>query len=195
MSGYGDIIASFFTEMLPHMGGDVYNEFSLQFELGVHLRKALEENGAHSKVLFEKNINALWPGSGHRGFVKKEIDLLVKSKGSLDCAIELKYPRNGRYPDEMFDFITDIRFLEQLKDSGVREVYAVTLVDDPAFNDRDGRSRRKDGIYAPFRTGSVLEGTIPYPTANDDRTISLDGCYTIDWQETGDGRWYYVVGV
>jgi hypothetical protein len=88
---------------------DVYNEFSLQHELGVFLRGKLEQRN----VQFERNVSFFFSGST---FVKKEIDIAIFSpdKSILDCAIELKFPRNGQYPEQMFSFCRDILFAEQL---------------------------------------------------------------------------------
>lgn len=31
-------------------------------------------------------------------------------------AIELKYPKNGQYPEQMYSFIKDIKFMQQVKE-------------------------------------------------------------------------------
>ena len=208
MSGYGDVIASFLGGKLKTMSGDVYNEFSLQFELACHLREMFNDrrllgmpagNGeaedSRMKVLFERNVRDMWPERNGEGFTKKEIDLSIMKGDVPECAIELKYPRNGQYPEEMFSFCEDIRFLEELRKAGFREAYAVCLVDDPTFCNRDGRQRRIDGIYAPFRDGKPIHGLIEKPTGDCSRVIEVEGEYNVDWHDTGDGRWYYVIAM
>lgn len=91
---------------------EVYNKFSLQFERNVSRYK--------------------YPGA----FTKREIDLVMEplSGGlSLDCAIELKFPRNGQVPEQMFKFCEDLAFLEELKQGGCNNAYFLALADDPQF--------------------------------------------------------------
>lgn len=38
-------------------------------------------------------------------------------------AIELKYPLNGQYPEQMFSFVKDIKFMEEMKELGFNEAY------------------------------------------------------------------------
>ena len=48
-------------------------------------------------------------------------------------AIELKYPVNGQYPEQMYSFIKDIVFMEQLKSKGFNASYCLTMVNDKNF--------------------------------------------------------------
>ena len=95
----------------------------------------------------------------------------------------------------MFSFIEDIRFLEELKAKGFPRAYAITLVDDPAFGNLDGKNRHSSGIYSYFRSGRPIEGTIAKPTGTSGRTITLDGIYCVEWQKTNDGRWFYLISI
>ena len=81
----------------------IYNEFSLQFELGYFLRTE------GYNVFFEKNVKDY----GFAGKYKSEIDL-VAEKDDKRYAIELKYPKNGQYPEEMYQFIRDIAFAQHI---------------------------------------------------------------------------------
>ena len=87
----------------------IYNEFSLQFELGIFLRN----NGFN--VYFEKNVMAEFGKEYSKDFIKKEMDLYVIGKDNEKYAIELKYPTNGAYPKRMFQFLADIQFMESVK--------------------------------------------------------------------------------
>ncbi len=88
---------------------EVYNEFSLQHELGIFLRAKL----MGYKVQFERNTKFF----GITGTVKHEIDIVVYNDKEKH-AIELKYPLNGQYPEQMFSFVKDIKFMEELKEAG-----------------------------------------------------------------------------
>ena len=61
-------------------------------------------------------------------------------------AIELKYPRNGQHPEQMFSFCKDITFAEELVEAGSRHAAVIIFADDPLFY--RGRS---NGIYGYFR--------------------------------------------
>ena len=97
-------IEEFFKEAIEN-NIEIYNEFSLQHELGIFLRNSLPEY----KVQFERNISFF----GISGTIKKEIDIVIYNDNEKH-AIELKYPVNGQYPETMFSFIKDIIF-ENLK--------------------------------------------------------------------------------
>ena len=93
----------------------IYNEFSLQHELGIFLRK----NNNGYKIEFERNISYfLWKESEKiKEFknVKKEIDISIYNNlWNPKYAIELKFPKNWQYPDQMYSFCKDIAFLEKL---------------------------------------------------------------------------------
>src|SRR5579863_9341110 len=87
---------------------EVYNEFSLQHELGLFLRC----QATLGKVQFERNVSH-FSFNRQQMFTKKEIDLsILDSQTSRPLiAIELKYPRNGQYPEQMFSFCKDVCFI------------------------------------------------------------------------------------
>lgn len=88
---------------------EVYNEFSLQHELGIYLRNKLPDY----KVQFERNAKYF----DIHDTIKHEIDIVVFNDREK-YAIELKYPLNGQYPEQMYSFIKDIKFMEELKKAG-----------------------------------------------------------------------------
>lgn len=155
---------------------EVYNEFSLQHELGCFLRQSLLVAGY--KVQFERPVRLF--GLRRDGFVKSEIDItLVSACGSERYAIELKFPRNGMVPEQMFNFCKDISFLEQLVAAGFTAGFFIAAVDDPLFYS----GAKTDGIYSHFRIANVLSGTVHKPTGPKDETVNLCGNYTVSWQD------------
>ena len=94
----------------------------------------------------------------------------------FELAIELKYPRNGQYPEQMFSFCRDIAFVEQLNDAGFVTAAVVIFAEDPPFY-----SGSCSGIYGYFRGGQVLQGRIQKPTGSRDSEIELRGSYTVQW--------------
>ena len=136
-----------FIGMVEEERVEIYNEFSLQHELGIFLRERLPDY----KVQFERNTKFF----GIFGTIKREIDIVVYNDDKR-YAVELKYPVNGQYPEQMYSFIKDIIFMEQLKDNGFDATYCLTMVNDKNFYS----GKKVDGIYAYFRGGDVLHATI-----------------------------------
>ena len=126
---------------------EVYNEFSLQHELGIYLRNHL----SGYKIQFERNIHFFGIGEA----VKKEIDIVVYNDKEK-YAIELKFPRNGQYPEQMYSFIKDICFMEEMKQAGFDKTYCFALVDDKNFYS----GKKQDGIYAFFRGNKKIREKI-----------------------------------
>lgn len=160
---------------------ELYNEFSLQHELGFFLRA----NVIGYKVQFERNTNFF----GIQGTVKHEIDIVIYNDKEK-YAIELKYPLNGQYPEQMFSFVKDIKFMEELKESGFDSTYCLTLVQDKNFYS----GRKQDGIYAFFRGDKTVCDLICKPTGKKDEQLKINGKYRICWRAC-DNMKYYIVGI
>lgn len=168
---------------------EIYNEFSLQHELGIFLR----ENLCKYKVQFERNADYF--GIDKTETVKHEIDVVVFSDDKSEkYAIELKYPRAGQYPEQMFAFIKDINFTEQLKEHGFNNTYCLTLVDNSSFYSCDGK--RSDGIYSYFRCGNTIHGDVEKPTGKNKYTLTINGSYNVDWKSLNDGeKKFYIIKI
>lgn len=161
---------------------EIYNEFSLQHELGVFLRNNL----SGYKVQFERNTK-FW---GIDNLVKHEIDIVVYNDTER-YAIELKYPLNGQYPEQMYSFIKDIRFMEQLKNHGFNNTYCLTVVKDKNFYS----GTKTDGIYAFFRNNATICGRISKPTGSKAESLMLDSEHSISWTVLARDTMYYIVEV
>ena len=167
---------------------EVYNEFSLQHELGIYLRQCLQEEKEEEKykykVQFERNVNFFQKDKTikHKT-IKHEIDIVIydENDDSERYAIELKCPHNGRTPETMYDFVKDIRFMEQLNELGFKKTYCLILVEDKNFY--SGKSK-EDDIYAYFRARKPLKGRILKPTGKGKNRdgILISGEYVISWQ-------------
>lgn len=158
---------------------EVYNEFSLQHELGIFLRAKL----TGYKVQFERNTKYF----GISGTVKHEIDIVIYNELEK-YAIELKYPLNGQYPEQMFSFVKDIKFMEELKAAGFDNTYCLTLVQDKNFYS----GQKQDGIYAFFRGKEPVNGLIVKPTGKRNESVFLHGRYHVDWKKYGYYTCYWI---
>lgn len=156
---------------------EVYNEFSLQHELGIFLRTRL----TGYKVQFERNTKFF----GIQGNVKHEIDIVIYNV-SERYAIELKYPLNGQYPEQIFSFVKDIKVMEEMRNAGFNAAYCLTLVEDKNFYS----GQKQDGIYAFFRGSKSVHGVICKPTGKKDEQLTVNGNYDICWRPCGRMKYY-----
>ena len=161
---------------------EIYNEFSLQHEIGCFLRQRLGPE--RFRVQFERPVEFFKFRSAD--FLKREIDIVVTDNSSgFRVAIELKFPRNGQYPEQMFKACEDIAFLEQIVFSGFNAGFFVMAADDRLFYHGPGET----GIYAYFRSGQPLTGNVTKPTGRRDYSINIGGRYVLDWKIAGDYRY------
>lgn len=161
-----------------------YNEAAMQFEMAVFLRSVLPNTW---RVEFERPISQFVPHAPR--LTKKEIDLVVASSDMASrYAIELKCPRQGQYPEQMFKACQDIAFLEELVEQGFNGGLFAFHATDPGFSS-DGR---KDAIYRFFRDGKPIQGEIVKPTGKRDSSVTIRGEYLLTWQDQPDKSRFYL---
>jgi hypothetical protein len=165
---------------------DIYNELSLQHELGVLLRAIHTGNS----VQLERNISYF--GLIDQPFEKREIDIAVFDKQSrtMDAVIELKFLRNGQYPEQMFSFCKDVVFTEQLVRAVFSEGLVVIFAEDRLFYEGD-----TTGIYRYFRGGRRLPGKVAKPTRKQDHLLEIVGSYEVAWKEVAGSLKYTIIEV
>ncbi|MDO4223690.1 MAG: hypothetical protein Q4D05_06670 [Acinetobacter sp.] len=164
-----------------HKDVEICNEFSFQHELGIFLREQL--HGLGYKIQFERNISFFGANQNNIKFVKKEIDICIFNADNPNerYAIELKCPRNGQVPEQMYSFAKDIQFMEQLKQGlGFGATFFVAFVDHAQFYKKE--KGKLDGIYGYFRAGEILKGKISKLTGADKgHSVELQQEYQIKW--------------
>ncbi|MDQ0163964.1 hypothetical protein [Aeribacillus alveayuensis] len=166
---------------------EIYNEFSIQFELAIFLRANLSKE---YKIQLERNIGYFGLDKGN--FLKKEMDIVVFNSDTKERhCIEIKYPINGQYPEQMFSICKDIKFLEELVDVGFSHSYCLVVVNDPLFY----ISKGEKGIYRLFRKEKLLKGKIQKPTGKKDITYHLKNEYKIEWKEIRGNEKYFITTV
>lgn len=166
---------------------EIYNEFSLQHEFGVYLRTTLE---AKLKIQFERPVSFF--GLDRGDFEKKEIDIAIFAPDlSEKYAIELKYPRNGQYPEQMFKTCQDIYFLEQLHRNGFTRCFFLMVANTPLFYERGS----KTGIYKYFRAGVPIHGCIEKPTGAKNGKVEISGSYSLIWEDGDKDLKYTMVKI
>ena len=120
-------IVNGFFKFAETTGVEIYNEFSLQHEMGIYLRSALP----NYKVQFERNVSFF---TTDNKTIKKEIDISIFDQSKKEkYAIELKFPLNGQHPEQMYSFAKDIKFMEELVERGFNRAACVVLVSDRPF--------------------------------------------------------------
>lgn len=166
---------------------EIYNEFSIQFELAIFLRANLPKE---YKIQLERNINYF--GLEKENFLKKEMDIVVFNSATEEKhCIEIKYPTNGQYPEQMFSMCKDIKFLEELVDAGFSDSYCLVVVNDPLFYSNKG----EEGIYRLFRKEKRLKGIIQKPTGKKDIAYHLNHEYKIEWNNISGAEKYFIAMV
>lgn len=170
----------------------IYNEFSLQHELGIYLRKQKSLQGY--AIEFERNISSF----GITNTRKHEIDIVIYDEAKLEkYAIELKFPRkgSGAHNVEMFSFIEDIKFIEQLvrlRKSSFTNAYSLVLVENDAYYIKKSTAHK---ITKYFRNTNARSISIPkrtridYPVNSTNQNkkipkpIFLYNKYSVAWED------------
>lgn len=185
MGDLSDLVSTF-VESVASGRTEIYNEFSLQHEFGIFLRGKFPGH----KVQFERNVAAFFESKA--AFKKKEIDISVFSEDTheLKYAVELKFPRNGQYPEQMFKFCEDISFAEELGAAGFSTAGLLVFADDHLFYEGP-----TDGIYGYFRGGRALHGQIQKPTGKKDAVVTVRGSYSVKWKPISGPLMYAVIEV
>jgi hypothetical protein len=163
-----------------------YIEATFQFKLLMQLAKIFSED----RILPERNIASYKLNPKY--FLKKEVDIIIDQKGNSNIAIELKMPMNGQVPEQMFKFVEDITFLEELKASGIFSgCYLIVVTNDSNF----WQGNKNDGIYAPFRSRVPLKGKIYKPTGNgkNESFHQISGEYHVTWNTLANNFRYFAL--
>ena len=106
-------------------------------------------------------------------------------------AIELKFPRQGQHPEQMYAACIDIAFLEELVDAGFQTGFFLMVVDDRLFYN----GRKIEGIYKFFRNGHTINGRISRPTGNSRSWIKIIGHYNVSWKHLKNGMNYWIATI
>jgi len=166
---------------------EIYNEFSLQHELGIYLRLSLPDY----KVQFERNVSFFCKDIKT---IKREIDIVIYTEDKRELyAIELKNPLNGQFPEQMYSFAKDIKFMEELKERGFTKTFALTKVSQKPFYE----GIVNEGIYKYFRSEFAVYGDIFKPTGarkNND-FISFAGRHEFEWVDMDSDIKYYIIEI
>lgn len=166
---------------------EVYNEFSVQFELAMFLRSHL---ASRFSVQLERNIGYF--NLEKATFIKREMDIVVFSQSPIERhCIEIKFPLQGQYPEQMFSACKDVRFLEQLVESGFNSGCFLMLANEAGFYGDRGPT----GIYQMFRAEKLTQGMVQKPTGSRDEVLHLSGNYRIEWQPLFASLRYFVIEV
>jgi len=138
----------------------------------------------------ERNIEFF--GLGKQQFPKKEADIVVFSPDQQEKhCIEIKFPRSGQYPEQMFAACKDVLFLEQLVAASWDASYFLMLADDHLF----WEGGEREGIYGPFRAGKPIQGDVTKPTGSRDQVLHFEGQYSPVWWDLKPGMRYLLVEV
>lgn len=160
----------------------------MQHELGIYLRAILPK----FKVQFERNILFF---INENTTIKKEIDITIFTEDKKEkYAIELKCPLNGQYPEQMYSFVKDIRFMEELKERGFTKTACVVMVSDKPFYE----GKVNNDIYKYFKKEFTVYRDVYKPTGatKNYECISLSGRHQINWRNLkAPSSRYYIIEI
>ncbi|EPA06102.1 hypothetical protein [Candidatus Nitrosarchaeum limnium] len=166
---------------------EIYNEASIQYELAIFLRNKLPKH----KIQLERNVSYF--GLTKNKFIKKEIDIVIFNQDKTEkSAIEIKFPTNGQYPEQMFSFCKDIKFLEELKNNGFSNNVFLCFANDSNFW---SGSVGKNPIYTYFRKSKIITGIIQKPTGSKDEQFNIIGSYVAKWQNINNLIQYFTIQI
>jgi hypothetical protein len=161
-----------FFDRLDGSGVEIDNEFSLQHELGCSLRTVIPS--ATCRVQFERPTDFF--GIRSDQLLKKEIDIAIFGPDQADkTAIELKFPRTGQYPEQVFSASKDVAFHEQFAERGFDCGIFVMAADGRLFC----QGFDTGGVYSYFRSGKPICRLIRKPTGTKDESFALRGSYIL----------------
>lgn len=164
-----------------------YVEATLQFNLLLKLASNYKKN-----IIFPERSIKHYNLTNSTNLTKKEIDIVLEHDNNI--AIELKMPMNGQVPEQMFKFIEDIKFLEELKSSGkFSTCYLITVTNDNNF----WGGKKQNGIYSFFRNCKKITGKIYKPTGENKniKYHKIDGEYKIEWKIISDDYKYFIIQI
>ena len=165
---------------------EVYNEFSVQFELAIFLRALIP----NYKIQLERNVSYF--KLDKQRFEKKEIDIVLFNKTKTrKFAIEIKYPLSQE-PKQMYKFCEDIKFLEQLKESGFTDNFFLAITSNATFWRDDGKIGT---IYEKFRKEKALYGVIKNKIGNSKKEVTLERRHKINWLTINDSTRYFLMRI
>jgi hypothetical protein len=169
-----------------------FNEFFVEATFQYYLMMKLSHIIDESNIFPERNIRNY--GLKSKKYTKKVIDIVLENEKGFNIAIELKMPMNGQFPEQMYSFVKDIKFLEELKESGkFKECYLITM----AKNKNFWSGQINNGIYAYFRDNKILTGRINKPTGKNKgiEYYKISGKYKIKWKIFDKDFRYFILKI
>ncbi|MCD8201424.1 MAG: hypothetical protein LUD47_05105 [Clostridia bacterium] len=205
MTNMVDVISEYLLAPDNNFLSSVYNEASLQFELGAYLKKKFD---FPYRADYERNVK-FYPlpqvGSANANFTKKEMDIFVyhdAAPANGRFAIEVKYPRNGGVIGRMMNFTKDIKFMEEVKKTFGLNTYCLTIVSDCRYYDKS-LNKTYSGAYPELvkfyrrdvinvKVGDNIVKSVVHPYGGKGKKIyggmELQNSYDIVWNRLLDAN-------
>jgi hypothetical protein len=184
---------------------DYYLEATFQFRLMIELVRSNSVSD-YKYIQPERNIKRYKLQKEEfekKGIKKKEIDIVIEDKlGNPTVALELKMPMKGQgqTPEQMFKFVEDIQFLEELKDTGkFDQCFFIAVTNNKKFWEWKSPKTPRRGIYKYFRSPSPtpLTRKICKPTGKGKgvEAHELKGSYDIKWEKIDEDFRYCILEI
>ena len=192
-----------------------HNEASLQMHLACFLKNKLMLTKYNVEV--EVDINDAFKIEDYTTKCgKSKIDVVIFDGYDIEhssekYAIELKYPRNKQYPEQMFKFIQDIAFMEEAQGAWLFGCvkpfdgsFCLTFADDSNFYQWPPKDRTRLLIYNYFREPvQQIPHIVQEPCNSKNSKIPnqfiIEGHYPIKWLPVGNTSTstlkYYLINI
>jgi hypothetical protein len=189
-----DRINSFF-EAIVETPIELYSEFGLQHELAFYLRSNYQDLIIRLEYPTPRIFNPF------PQLIKKEIDVFITTDKGKRYVIELKMPKEDcGVPNEMYNAIKDVKFLEQLRQNDIDGCYSVLMTKRQAFWQAP---RANAGIYQFFNGQNVNIQTLDLAHLPNFLHIKggiiLNNNYQGQWvnySDVNNAHWkYYILNV
>jgi len=167
-----------------------FNKYFVEATFQFNLMKKLINIIHESNIFPERNIG--YYGLESKNYTKKIVDIVLENERGLNVAIELKMPMHGQVPEQMYSFIKDIKFLEELKTSGKFSLcYLLVITNDHNF----WSGQNNNGVYTYFRDNKILTGRIGKPTGKNKGVeyFEITGKYKINWKFYDNNFRYFII--
>jgi len=181
-------LISEFIELIENDKVEIYNEASLQYELAIFLRNKYPGY----KIQLERNISYF--ELEKTGFEKKEMDIVIfkdapNIKNSIVIELKAIIGQGKDRPVTVFQWIEDLRFLEQLKSKGAK-CYSIFFTNGDRFLSKPGNV---GNLLTDFRNKKVVGKYQKHQNSKDKKEILLVNTYSFNWKKVNNEPLKYFI--
>ena len=179
----------------------IYNEPSIQFELGFYIREEIRKLGRKDyAVEFERNIKdiGIFDSKEIKKLPKKEMDIYIYKKNSNErYVIELKYPNDSDATTSFEnELMQDIHFIQELRKKFTRCIsFSIVDITPNRFYVSKRNSNSELNLYIRPKKNTQpkeITGNIEYRINNKTFSYKFSPC-TVKWKTLNNNQKYSII--